>query len=322
MDFLFKCDASNSIRYWKMRFGILATLLMFFGAGHAATAVEFPVVEIAPGNFVHYGIFEERSAENLGDNANIGFIVGSRCILVVDAGGSRAVGEALRSAIRRVSQLPICYVVFTHVHPDHFFGAAAFVADKPVFVAHENYPGQLSLRARNYANSLSRDLGERAAGSDIVKPTLLLKDSAEFDLGDRRVTVKPWPPAHTDNDLTVFDHATRTLWLADLLFVDHTPIIDGTLTGFLSVMAELRRMEADQYVAGHGRSSLKWPTALDAQERYFRVILNETRASLRARKSLQQAVDEVGFSEEKNWQQFELFHRRNVTSAYTELEWE
>jgi quinoprotein relay system zinc metallohydrolase 2 len=291
-------------------------------AAQPTAPADFPVSEIAPGNFVHYGTIDERTAGNLGDNANVGFIVGKRCVAAVDAGGSRAVGDALRAAIRRVTSLPVCYVVLTHVHPDHFFGASAFALDEPAFIAHENYPGQLSLRGRNYLNSLRRDLGEAAAGSEIVKPTLLVKDALVLDLGGRQVTVKAWPPAHTDNDLSVFDSATRTLWLSDLLFVDHTPVIDGTITGFLSVMAQLRSMEPDHYVPGHGKSGLAWPAVLDAQERYFSLILNETRAALRARKSLQRAIDEVGFSEAPNWALFELFHRRNVTSAYTELEWE
>jgi quinoprotein relay system zinc metallohydrolase 2 len=282
----------------------------------------FEVTEIAPGNFVHYGSFDERAADNLGDNANIGFIVGERCVLTVDTGGSLPLGRALRQAIRRVTPLPVCYVVLTHVHPDHFFGAAAFLDDQPQFIAHENYPAQLAARSRSYVNSLRRDLGAAAAGSEIVRPTLLVKKRLELDLGGRMVVVQAWPPAHTDDDLTVFDALTRTLWLSDLLFVDHTPVIDGTLTGFLAVMKDLRIIAADHYVPGHGRSDLPWPKPLDAQQRYFTVILDEIRAAIRSRKTIQQATDEVGLSEAGNWAVFDLFHRRNVTSAYAELEWE
>ena len=134
--------------------------------------------------------------------------------------------------------------------------------------------------------------------------------------------MQAWPPAHTDNDMTVFDTQTRTFWLSDLLFVDHTPIIDGTITGFLAVMKKLRGIHAAHYVSGHGSSQLAWPGPLDAQQRYLTTILDGTRAALRARKTIQQATDEVGWSEAGNWQAFELFHRRNVTAAYTELEWE
>ncbi len=290
---------------------------------HAAGALDgFETMEIAPGNYVHYGALAERSVDNLGDNANIGFIVGDDCVLAVDAGGSLAVGQALKRAIRRVTDKPVCYVVLTHVHPDHFFGAAAFLDDRPQFVAHENYPRQLAVRARPYLNSLQRDLGDAAAGSDIVKPTLLVKDRMEFDLGGRKVLVQAWPLAHTDDDLTVLDVRTRTLWLSDLLFIGHTPVIDGSITGFLGVMSSLRGIDAATYVAGHGQSRARWPEVMDDQRRYFEAILNETRAAIRARKTIQEATDMVGLSEQGKWLMFDGYHRRNVTTAYAELEWE
>jgi len=293
------------------------------GSAVAAGPVEpLGTAEIAPGNHVHYGSFAERSVENMGDNANIGFIVGDDCVMAVDAGGSLAVGQALRQAIRRVTDKPVCYVVLTHVHPDHFFGAAAFLPDKPQFVAHENYPRQLAVRERTYLNALRRDLGNAADGSEIVKPTLLVRDRVEFDLGGRKVTVQAWPLAHTDDDLTVYDDRSRTLWLSDLLFVGHTPVIDGSITGFLDVMGRLRAIQAEHFVPGHGRSDTAWPGVMDAQQRYFETILEETRAAIRARKTIQQATAEVGLSEEKNWAMFDLYHRRNVTTAYTELEWD
>jgi glyoxylase-like metal-dependent hydrolase (beta-lactamase superfamily II) len=180
----------------------------------------------------------------------------------------------------------------------------------------------LAARSRSYLNALKRDLGEAATGSDIVRPTLLVAGQLELDLGARKVLVQAWPPAHTDNDLTVLDESTRTLWLSDLLFVGHTPVIDGTITGFLAVMNDLRALAVEHFVPGHGRSDLAWPLPLDAQRRYFSVILNETRAAIRNRKTIQQATDEVGMSEADKWVAFDLFHRRNVTAAYAELEWE
>lgn len=284
----------------------------------------FEMVEIAEGNFVHFGVHDERAPANLGDNANIGFIVGERCVLVVDSGGSRPVGEALADALRAVTDLPVCHVVITHVHPDHFFGAAAFAGAQPAFIGHENLPRQLAARARTYVNALERDLGDLADGSDIVQPTLTVKsgETLELDLGGRVVAVRAWRPAHTDNDLTVFDRKTATLWLGDLLFVEHTPVLDSNITGFLSVMDELRGLEVDAFVPGHGRASAPWPAALEPQRRYFEMILHETRNAIRDRVSLMDAVHQIGYSEEGNWLHFETYHRRNVTTAYTELEWE
>jgi hypothetical protein len=37
---------------------------------------------------------------------------------------------------------------------------------------------------------------------------------------------------------------------------------------------------------------------------------------------LEQAVETVGYSERAHWRLFDEFHKRNVTTAFAELEWE
>ncbi|HYL18793.1 MAG TPA: quinoprotein relay system zinc metallohydrolase 2 [Burkholderiales bacterium] len=305
----------------------IALLLAILGVagGHQGAAqpdIPFAVDEVAPGNFVHYGTLDDRTPANLGDQANIGFIVGSQCVAVVDAGGSLPVGQKLRQAIRARTSLPICYVILTHVHPDHMFGAAAFRADNPTYVGHHNLPRAMQQRGKFYFNTLKRDLGDLAEGSEVIPPTLLVQDELKLDLGARSLALRAWPIAHTDNDLTIFDVETQTLWASDLLFLQHTPVVDGSITGFLSVLDRLAAILAQHYVAGHGRTDLRWPQALGPERHYLQLIVDETRRALKQRKSIQDAVDTVGLSEEKNWLNFDQFHRRNVTQAYTELEWE
>jgi quinoprotein relay system zinc metallohydrolase 2 len=297
--------------------GLLAALWVA-----SACAQDLTVSEIAPGNFVHYGSLEERSAANLGDNANIGFIVGSKCVAVVDTGGSFAVGERLHAALRARTSLPICYVITTHAHPDHFFGASAFRGEQPVFVGHQNLPRALQQRGRFYLNTLNRDLQDLARGSEVVEPTLLVKDRHELDLGGRTIVLTAWPTAHTDNDLTVYDQSTDTLWTGDLLFVQHTPVVDGSITGFLRVIDQLKRLAPARFVAGHGQTAQSWRAAVEDEQRYLTVIADGVRSALKSRRTLQDAIDTVGLSEAPHWVNFELFHRRNVTAVYTELEWE
>jgi quinoprotein relay system zinc metallohydrolase 2 len=282
----------------------------------------FNLEEIAPGNFVHYGTLEERAPANLGDQANIGFIVGDRCVAVVDSGGSFRVGEALLSALRRRTSLPVCYVILTHVHPDHALGAAAFRAEQPVFAGHHNLPRSLQQRGKFYVDRLERDLGPVSEGSEVVVPTLLVENEMRLDLGGRAVLVRAWPIAHTDSDLTVFDEQTGTLWVSDLLFLQHTPVLDGSINGFIAVIDRLSALAAKHFVAGHGRSDLPWPQALEPERRYLTLIRDQTRQALKQGKTIEDAVDTIGLAEEKNWVDFETFHPRNVTAAYTELEWE
>ena len=86
------------------------------------------VIKVADGVYVHYGKHENLYEGNMGDIANLGFIIGGESIAVIDTGGSYIVGEALRLAIKKISQKPIKYVINTHVHQDHIFGNAAFVS--------------------------------------------------------------------------------------------------------------------------------------------------------------------------------------------------
>jgi quinoprotein relay system zinc metallohydrolase 2 len=241
---------------------------------------------------------------------------------VVDTGGSFRVGEALLRALQQRTNLPVCYVILTHVHPDHVLGAAAFRVEQPVFAGHHNLPRSLQLRGKFYVDRLKRDLGPASEGSEVVVPTLLVKDQVRLDLGGRVVLLRAWPVAHTDSDLTVFDEQTGTLWASDLLFLQHTPVLDGSIAGFIAVIDQLRTLSVTRFVAGHGRSDLPWPQALEPERRYLTLLRDETRLVLKQRKTIEDAVDTVGLSEEKHWIDFEEFHRRNVTAAYTELEWE
>ena len=90
-----------------------------------------------------------------------------------------------RSAAR--TDLPIRYVILTHVHPDHIFGAAAFRDDHPDFIGHAKLPGALAQRGGYYLRRLRDTLGEAAEGSEIVPPTLLVSDRLDLDLGGRRL---------------------------------------------------------------------------------------------------------------------------------------
>lgn len=302
-------------------FGIVGAALALVAA--AAHAAALPMREVAPGIFVHAGAHEETTPENLGSIANIGFVVGEKCVAVVDTGGSAAVGRALREAVRAATSLPVCYVINTHMHPDHVFGNAAF-ADEPgvAFVGHDKLAAALAARERSYLDRLGRELGEAAAGTRVVPPGMRVAGTRELDLGGRVLQLRAWPTAHTDNDLTVFDTKTRTLWAGDLVFVERIPSIDGSLRGWVKVLVELRALDPRRVVAGHGEAGEAWRPALDALERYLNAVLAETRAAIKAGRTIQQAVSAVGAGERGKWRLFDDYHKRNVTAAYAELEWE
>ena len=287
----------------------------------AVAETPLSVRQIADGVYVHEGVLEDVAPSNRGDIANIGFIVGRSCVAVVDTGTTLRLGQALRAAIRRVTSLPVCYVINTHVHPDHIFGDAAFAADAPTFVGHARLPAALAARGGNQLRALLRDLGDEAVGSTLVVPTLVVDAERTLDLGGRSLALRAWRPAHTDNDLTVHDDLTDTWWLSDLLFVGHVPVVDGSLRGWLVALDALSRMAPPAHVVpGHGPVDPPWASSLAAERSYLDALVSGVRGALRDGRTLQQAVDTVGVS--GDWLLTDAFHRRNVTAAYAEYEWE
>jgi quinoprotein relay system zinc metallohydrolase 2 len=300
---------------------ILAIVLFMPGSGRGEAAV-LPVIQVAPGIFVHNGVQEDASPANDDAIANIGFIIGDDAVAVIDPGGSYREGTELRAAIRARTRLPIRYVIMTHVHPDHIFGAAAFRADHPDFVGHAKLPGALAQRGAYYLRRLHEVLGDEANGSEIVSPNLLVSSRLEFDLGERRLVVWAHGPAHTDSDLTVFDDKTKTFWLADLLFVDRILVIDGSLVGWLDELRQVTAIPAARAVPGHGPVAVPWPQAAGPERRYLEAVARDTRAAIKAGIDIADAYRHVAQSERGHWLLFDDYHARNVTASYKELEWE
>ena len=296
-------------------------LLRYVPAEAAADGTE--VSEIAPGIFVHQGRYEPQSPENRGDMANASFVVGTDAVAVIDTLGSAVAGRELRSAIRAVTDKPISYVINTHMHPDHVFGNAAFKEDNPTFVGHYKLARGLGSRAERYLAINKTMLGEEAfEGIEIIVPTLAVEDSLNLDLGGRTLVLETQATAHTDNDLTVTDTATDTLFLGDLLFSVHVPTLDGSITGWLALVDELSQRKAARVVPGHGPHAMALPEALQPEQRYLAAITADVRQLIKDGKTLEEAIRTAGFSERDAWKLFDQYHVRNVTAAFAELEWE
>jgi quinoprotein relay system zinc metallohydrolase 2 len=296
-------------------------------AAHGVAAdpvTPLPVTALGDHAFVFYGAQEEPSAANLGAIANVGFVIGDRCVAVIDTGGSTIEGARLRASVQAATDKPICAVINTHMHPDHVYGNKAFVPDHPQFIGHVHLGPALAARSATYARAQQRVFGEQAGDPQwAVLPTRDVSPGEPYslELGGRTLILRSWRTAHTDNDLTVYDERTGTLWAGDLLFAGRIPSLDGNLVGWLAATDDLERMNPRRVIPGHGPAD-DWHAAVAAQRRYLKALADGTRAAIRAHRTMAQAMQEVAGEERDRWLLFDGYHRRNIAAAYAELEWE
>jgi len=306
-------------------FRALIALLGFSApsALRAETLSPLPVQEVAPGVFVHTGEIALMTEQNLGDIANLGFVIGDKGVAVVDTGGSVPIGKQLLAAIRARTDKPILYVINTHEHPDHVFGNAAFDGIGATFVGHRNLPRALTMRGEFYLKAFRRIIGDKLVNEvKLIPPTLLVADHMTLDLGGRTLDLQAWPPAHTDCDLTVLDTTTKTLFAGDLVFVKHLPIIDGSLKGWLVDLPALAQVPALRVIPGHGPVGLPWPQALDSERAYFDRLAKDVKTSIAKGEPVEAADKSAGQSQRDDWRLFDDYNARNATAAYSEFEWD
>ena len=211
---------------------LLATAywVVLLAAAEPATAAPQPlqepyaVNEVAPGVFVHQGRYEIFTPRNSGDTSNAGFIIGRNGVAVIDTGGSPRVGA------RAAGRHPRAHQAADQVRHHHPHASRPRVRQRRLRARRRRLRRVTpSCRARwRRARALSRDQQgtarrARSKARASCRRRELVKDRLEVDLGGRKSSIEAHATAHTDNDVTVLDEKTGTLFLGDLLFAKHVP---------------------------------------------------------------------------------------------------
>ena len=278
------------------------------------------VTEVADGVFVRRG--RPGVAFEAAQIANVGFIVGKRCVAVIDSGGSASEGRALDCAIRRSTRVPVCYVITTHAHPDHSLGNAAFRRDGVSFVGHFNLARALALRETTYRRRAMSASDDPLPDDFLVRPDRTVDAETEIDLGGRALSVTAHASAHTDHDVTVLDTKSGVLFAGDLVFQTHIPVLDGSLNGWIERLNSIVPAGVTHVVPGHGPPLIAADGATDATLSYLTALRDEVRDALSRGATIREAQQSIGVDAGHEWELAERHHARNVAAAFAELEWE
>jgi len=293
----------------------------------AAAASAFVAAQENPGAPKHFalvpagdGVYAAIAKD--GDSAsvgNAGFVIGSETVLVVDAFATPAAAEELALEIRKLTPLPVRWVVNTHYHFDHVGGDAVFARGGASVVAQENVRAWVRTENLKWRKEITAE--DRETLSRLVLPDVTHRDGMTIWLGDRRVDVLSLP-GHTGGDSAVFVPSANVLFGGDLIWKNTVPnLIDASTEAWVNTLdGFLQNHPATTFVPGHGEIA----KALDV--RYFRDYLAGLRfgvarglADGKSGKDLVELLLPLQQTRFGTWKWFDDFAQRNIELTEQEI---
>ncbi len=198
--------------------------------------------------------------------------------------------EQLLSAIAKVSDRPIRYVINTHYHGDHVGGNEAIGKSGAVIIAHNNIRKRMS--SDQFNHFFNETTPAWPAGS---LPVITFNDQVTLHFNGEEATVYHVPHGHTDGDGIVHFPASNVIHMGDIYFNGLYPYIDldggGTIQGMIAG-AELGLSMADektQIIPGHGPLSDR--ESLAQYLEFLRSARNAVQKLVDQGMSLKQAIE-------------------------------
>jgi glyoxylase-like metal-dependent hydrolase (beta-lactamase superfamily II) len=220
-----------------------------------------------------------------------------------------------------LSPAGVRYVVLTHYHADHTYGAYLF-PDAQV-VGHARCRQLLSTRGER---GLAAARAEAPELEEVVLrlPDLTL-DDGEMDLhvGDKTLRLL-WTPGHSEDMLSVFVVEDRVLFASDLVMPVPT-IVDGDLATMKRSLQRVLGLGAESIVQGHGEVILRGEVEEVIQNciRYLDVIhdlVAEAVAQGRRRETLLGVdIERCGLSRVALNGQAPRLHTANLLALYDQM---
>ncbi|MEM0359610.1 MAG: MBL fold metallo-hydrolase [Candidatus Hadarchaeales archaeon] len=253
---------------------------------------------------------------------NTGFLVGKREVVVIDSVASVKRAERFLAEIRRITDLPIKYLINTHAHPDHLWTNHLF---HPSLTICHSRCREETLREREVDPSLYLALfPELEVGGVKVCPQDLTFEQSltlyqETEEGEREIRMIHPGPAHTRGDLFLHLPEEGVVFCGDLLFSPPcTPfVLMGSVRGSIKTLELLRNLQARVYVPGHG--PLSWGgKALEEAREYLEMIWREAERGLKEGKSVEEVIGGLELGKYASWRERERL-LGNLERAYREL---
>ncbi len=193
---------------------------------------------------------------------NVGFVVGTRAVLVVDTGMSLESAAYVLGQAKRLAEGKPLYLTVTHFHPEHGFGAQVF-ANESTIVYNREQRDELRLKGAGYIEMFKGIFGEHVVtaleGVELIDPHEVYDGETEIDVGGHVVTLRTFGRAHTGGDQVVIVDGS-VLFGGDLFETRMFPIVpyfppddvDVDGSAWIAVLDALLALAPAVVVPGHG----------------------------------------------------------------------
>lgn len=261
---------------------LTAAVLALFSVTAAAQADRFDKVEIRT----------TRLTQNLylleGEGGNIGVSAGDDGVFIIDDQFA-PLTERILTALRKISDKPVRFVINTHWHFDHTGGNENFGKAGAVIVAQDNVLKRMSVKTPIEFFKSAYGPAPRAA-----LPSLTFKDTVTFHLNGDEATALHAPSAHTDGDAIIHFRNANVVHMGDTYFNGFYPFIDngtgGSVKGMIAAADRVLAITDDtsKIIPGHGPLSNK--TELKAYRAMLAKVYASVEAMVKAKKTLAQVI--------------------------------
>jgi glyoxylase-like metal-dependent hydrolase (beta-lactamase superfamily II) len=253
-----------------------------------------------------------------------GFIVTSDGVVVVDALASPRDGATLLRTIRRATPRPVRWLVLTHHHPDHHFGAIVFKRAGARVIAH---PDRRVLAAEGGEDALIADW-VRVVGLDAMRgfefadtPDRPVTGGDTLRMGGRVIVITHPGAGHSAGDLMVWLPAERILFAGDVLVEDGvTMMVDGSSSELLSSLALIDSLAPAAVVPGHGALPARPAELVRSTRDYVLGLRAEMKAAVEKGVPMQRALAALPPADETRPVSLASRRRRNAARVYVEEE--
>ncbi|KPK40331.1 MAG: hypothetical protein AMJ69_02535 [Gammaproteobacteria bacterium SG8_47] len=288
-----------------------------------------PLYRLAPNTYFLYGNIAQIDNDNRGWNGNAGFVVTDEGVVVIDALGTPKLGQRLIATIRSVTDKPIRYLVITHNHPDHAYGASAFRAmDGVRIVAHAGMVEYLGSQQYQASVDYRRNLLKvDMAGFVDVKPDIAIGGppfaAQRVRLGQYTFDIYNVGAHHSHGDLVVHQVEDDIVWISDLAFNQRTTFMgDGSSKQAIAAQSWLLDTFANAklMVPGHGSAQTPRFPMVTATRDYMEQLRETMGRMIDEGVDLYEAVNRSDLPEWHDTRLYEENHRANANFVYREME--